>query len=147
MFIDHELYKRIHELMPVPCVDLVIMKGNNILLLQRKHEPAKEQFWFPGGRIYRGESFAAAAKRIAKTEVSLDIDRFEQIGCGNLVFNTDPFGHGKGTHAITIVMKCHTNNNQEPRIDDNHSRFIWWGGTQGHHPYICHFASEARKTS
>lgn len=144
MFIERELYSKIHEVMPIPCIDLVVMRENKILLVHRKEDPAKGQYWFPGGRIFRGESFQDAAKRLIKSEVGLDINKFETIGTGNLIFEEEPFGHGKGTHTVTFIMKCQAPH-QEPVLDRNHSGYIWWGGTTGHHPYVLHFADEARK--
>jgi colanic acid biosynthesis protein WcaH len=129
--------------MPIPCIDLVILKNDKILLIKRKQNPAKDQYWFPGGRILRNESFKEAAIRLAKSEVGLTIEKLEDIGTGNLEFPDDPFGHGFGTHAVTFVYRCITNN--EPTLDDNHSVFVWWNGkSDNHHSYITHFADIAR---
>lgn len=143
--IEKELYSKIHELMPIATVDLIIIKDGKILLIKRKLDPAKGQFWFPGGRIERNESFQNAAKRLALKEVGLTIEKFEQIGVGNLTFETDPFGHGKGTHSVTFVMRANLAGNDLPKLDENHSEFTWWSGLHGnYHPFILNFGSKAR---
>ncbi len=143
--IDKTIYSEIHKLMPIPCVDLVIYKNDKILLVKRKEEPAKGQYWFPGGRILRNESFKEAATRLALKEVGLKIDKIEGIGTGNLEFKEDPFGHGNGTHAVTFIYKCVTTD--DPSLDGNHEDFLWWNGKSGnYHSYIMHFADLSRKS-
>lgn len=142
--IDKAIYSEIHRLMPIPCVDLVIIKNDKILLVKRKEEPAKGQYWFPGGRILRNESFKEASVRLALKEVGLHIDKIENIGIGNLEFKEDPFGHNNGTHAVTFVHKC-ISLNDNPKLDGNHDDFLWWNGKSGnYHSYIMHFADIAR---
>ena len=144
--IDKELYVQIHTLMPIPCVDLVITRANKILLVRRKEEPAKGQLWFPGGRIMRGESFTAAAKRLAKAEAGLDVITLCHVGVGNLTFDEDPFGHGQGTHAVTFVIKCTAMGTTDPILDDNHSTFCWVANPGNDvDPYVRQFAYLAKK--
>ena len=55
--ISSSLYKQIKALMPIPCVEAIIMKDDSLLFLRRKNSPAKGEWWFPGGRIRKGETF------------------------------------------------------------------------------------------
>lgn len=144
--IDQPLYTKIHELMPIACLDLVIMRNGKILLVKRDRDPAKDQYWLPGGRILRGESFVEAAKRIAKGEVGLSISKLTNIGIGNLVFKEDPFGHGCGTHTVSFIYKC-VAGKETPSLDNNHIDYKWWDGKSGkYHSYVKTFASKARNT-
>ena len=139
--IDHSLYTQIHKSMPIPCGDLVSRKNGQILLIKRKQHPAKDQFWFPGGRIFRNESFEEAAIRLAKNEVGLTINNLKEIGTGNLKFSSDPFNHGCGTHAVTFVYSCTTTDT--PLLDDNHQDYMWWDGTgDNYHQYLTQFAQK-----
>lgn len=52
MFIPENDYKKILSTMPILCVDLIIFFDGKCLLLKKKNEPAKGQYWFPGGRVY-----------------------------------------------------------------------------------------------
>lgn len=142
--IKESLYTKIHQLMPVACIDLVIIHKNKILLVKRNVEPAKNQYWFPGGRILRGESFLEAAKRIAKCEVGLNVSKLSNIGIGNLLFKEDPFNHGKGTHTVSFIYKCYADKNT-PSLDNNHIDYKWWDGKSGkYHSYMKNFATKAR---
>ncbi len=55
MFIEDKLYEKILQVMPISCVDLLVMdEFGRILLLRRKNEPAAGQWWFLGGRVQFG---------------------------------------------------------------------------------------------
>lgn len=142
--IDQPLYTKIHKLMPIPCIDLVIVRNNKLLLIKRNREPAKLQYWLPGGRIFRGESLEATAKRIAKDEVGLSVSRLEFLGIGNLLFKEDPFGHGCGTHTVTFIYKCYAARGT-PSLDGNHIDYVWWDGKSGkYHPYVMEYGAKAK---
>ena len=142
--IDKELYSKIHELLPIACVDLLIVDDGKILLVKRNREPAKDQYWFPGGRMLRNETFAGAAKRLALGETGLHINAVETLGVDNLIFVEDPFGHGQGTHTVTCVVKCMPITT-DIKLDPNHDSYIWWDHTplEGLHEYITSWSDAA----
>jgi len=105
VFVIHEeFYSKIHELMPIARIDLVIPRDGLILLIKRKQEPGKGRWWFPGGRLWKGESFEEAAWRIARTETGLALESVIVIGVDDVRHPEDPFDHGKGTHHVSVVM-------------------------------------------
>lgn len=123
--IDKELYSKIHELLPIACLDLVILHQNKILLVKRNRKPAKDQYWLPGGRILRNETFTEAAKRLALGEAGIQVDVVRTLGADNLIFTDDPFGHGQGTHTISCIVEC-IPITTDVKVDSNHDGFIWW---------------------
>lgn len=123
--IDKELYSKIHALLPISCLDLVIINQGKILLIYRNRLPAKDQYWFPGGRILKNESFEAAAKRLALGETGIHVNLVKTLGADNLIFPEDPFGHGHGTHTVTCVAYCEPVTT-DVKVDNNHDSHIWW---------------------
>ena len=72
MVVPEPLYQQIWPIMPIACVDVVAHDGDGrVLLLCRAEEPAKGQWWFPGGRVHHMETRADAAARKLKEECSL----------------------------------------------------------------------------
>lgn len=126
-FIETSEYSRIHQLMPIPCVDLAILVERKVLLVRRVDEPDAGRLWIPGGRIFKGESFRDAAIRIATEEVGLLVDVGQTIYQTNIVFKSDPFGHGCGTHTVSFVFLCRKISGNV-RLNSRHTEFLWWDG-------------------
>jgi colanic acid biosynthesis protein WcaH len=119
------LYQVIHEKMPIACVDLVVIKDNSVLLLERLREPDKGKFWFPGGRIRRNENLEQAAARVLKEETGLMLAKMEFVGPLSCIFKADPFGHGQGTHTVSFVFAVKPLSYDNVILDEDHSSFAW----------------------
>ena len=88
MWVSEELYSQILQVMPIPCVDLLVVnEAGKVLLLLRKNEPAAGQWWFPGGRILFGELRCESAKRKLEEECALFSTQIQEIGTFDLIFN------------------------------------------------------------
>lgn len=128
---DHipaDLYRDIHRTIPIVCVDVVLHIDNKVLMIRRKREPANGEFWFPGGRLLKGESLKHAANRIVKSETNLNLIRPMLLGHGETKFKEDPFGHGFGTHTINFVFVSRISeiNLMTILLDDNHSEAVFF---------------------
>lgn len=126
-YIDQELYAKIHEVMPIFCVDLVIERDQKYLVMRRNVEPDKGRYWLPGGRLRKGESILEAAARLSKAETQLSIEVVKLLDYTDCQFSADPFGHGKGTHTVSLVFLCRAVGG-ELSVDANHTRAEWWDG-------------------
>jgi len=105
MIIPTEHYKKIIEVLPILCVDIIIKNHNGeYLLIKRANEPLKGQWWVIGGRVLKGESLEQAAKRKVKEEVGLEIDNVESIGYYEDALETNPFGSAIPLHSISVVF-------------------------------------------
>lgn len=147
--IEQSLWLKIHQNMPILCLDVIVVRDNKVLLVKRSNEPAKGQYWFPGGRLQRNEEFKDAASRLIRDETGIQASRFKQLGITNLILDKDPFGHGKGTHTPTITMLAETNFG-DVGLDKNHSGFIWWDGKNPPgklHPHVSRWATTVLKRS
>ena len=69
--IPAKLYKKIVELVPIVCVDVIIFYKGKFVLVKRATEPLKGKWWIVGGRAYKGESSLKTAKRKMQEEVGL----------------------------------------------------------------------------
>jgi colanic acid biosynthesis protein WcaH len=59
-YIPSILYDQITKCMPIASVEALIVMDKALLFLRRNNQPAKGEWWFPGGRIRKGESLAAS---------------------------------------------------------------------------------------
>ncbi|MBR9703977.1 NUDIX domain-containing protein [Candidatus Pacearchaeota archaeon] len=126
-FIDDLEYKKIMEILPICCVDILIEKENKILLLKRNNEPLKGYFWTPGGRIYKNESSTDAVLRIAKQETGLEVEIIKKTGSFDFIHNIGKYPDLKnGIHTISIVFLVKPrDNNQEISIDKTSEEYKW----------------------
>jgi len=62
---------------PFPTVDIIIRDGDQIVLIERRNEPAG---WaLPGGFVDYGETLEIAAMREAREETGLELDELRQF--------------------------------------------------------------------
>jgi ADP-ribose pyrophosphatase YjhB (NUDIX family) len=127
-FIHLTIYDQIIKLMPIPSVEAVIVIDGSLLFLRRKNDPAMGQWWFPGGRIHRGESFEETLHREVKEETGLEIESYLFIKAYSRVFPE--------RHDITIVYLCKCKESKI-EIDSEHSEYkLFKKVPEGLHPYL-----------
>ena len=136
MKISSEEYKKILEVLPIACVDLLIINNNKCLLLKRDNDPAKGQYWFPGGRINKSELIKDAALRKAKEETNLDC-KFEKIvSVEETIFKKTGDMHCD-VHTINICCLLKTDDISVFRFDEFHNDFLWVDKLSSHfHPAV-----------
>ena len=83
-------------------VDAIIVKGNAIVLIKRKHPPFVGMYALPGGYVEAGESCEQAVVREAKEETNLDIKIKRLVGVYSDV-DRDPRGH---TISVVYLVKA-----------------------------------------
>ena len=122
--IEKKTYDIIRRHMPVICLDIVLIKKSRILLLMRENYPAKNQWWFPGGRIYKGETIEQAATRIALNEVALEAKFIDVSGFEETYFEKQ--GEMQfDIHTINLTADMELLEDKEPFLDGNHSSYMW----------------------
>ena len=122
--IEEKLYKSIQNLLPIVCVDCVIQHRGKILLLKRTHQPAKNQFWFPGGRIFKNETIVSASLRKSLEETNLHANFVKQLMAVESIFkqeNEMEFG----IHTVNVCCLLSVDSIQSFKLDSYHSDHIW----------------------
>ena len=77
---------------PIPTVDIIIEKDEEIVLIKRGNEPFKGKLAIPGGFVNKGELIEDRAIKEAKEETSLDVELKEILGVYSIP-DRDPRGH------------------------------------------------------
>lgn len=72
MFIQANEYKKIIQKIPILCVDIILRHKDKVLLIKRSDEPCKGIYWPIGGRVHKGESVDAAARRKILEEIGIE---------------------------------------------------------------------------
>lgn len=103
MHIPQNIYAKIVRIMPIPCVDLLVEDANGrILMVKRANDPAKGQWWFPGGRVHYLETREQAAKRKLKEECGLDALQVKEMRTYDVIL--DMPDDENPSHGITTLF-------------------------------------------
>lgn len=117
MYIEPILFEKICQSIPILCVDGIVTLDRKILLLKRKNEPAKGEWWVPGGRVKKNETLDEAIVRKIKDETGLEVKIDKQFGLFETIFDD------KHTVNICYIL---TTDNQNVLIDEEHEDYGWF---------------------
>jgi colanic acid biosynthesis protein WcaH len=124
MIIDDHLYQQIVQVMPIPCVDLVVTNDSGqVLLARRENEPARGEWWFPGGRVHYLETRVDAAVRKLRQECALEANQLVDLGTFDVIVKRSD--NGKNLHGITTLYCMKVNQNQTFTLDSQNSEAQW----------------------
>lgn len=124
MVIEENLYHKILYLMPIPCVDLIVVNhSGEILLGKRANEPALGDWWFPGGRIYYLETRVDAAVRKLREECGIETVRLAELGTFDVIMERSD--NGNKSHAITTIFIARVGTNIDFTLDGQNSAAEW----------------------
>jgi colanic acid biosynthesis protein WcaH len=127
-WIPQPLYDNIVKLIPIVSVEALIVRGDELLFLRRNNEPVKGEWWFPGGRIRKGESLEQALRREVKEETGLAILSYKLINVYSRVFPE--------RHDITIAYCCKCKK-ADVELNDEHSEYAFFkAAPEGLHRYL-----------
>lgn len=106
-------------------VDIVLFKqtvaGGQVLLIERKNEPFKNQWALPGGFVDENEDLPDAARRELAEETGIHVQHVEQLKAFGKP-RRDPRGH---MVSVAFLVKV-TNEKTIPKAADDASDAQWF---------------------
>ena len=120
--IDEPFYSEIKSVIPIACVDLLVVHDGRLLLMLRKNEPGRGLWFAPGGRILRGETLEKAVTRVLGKETGLEATRVEQKGTMDQIWSE--------THFVTTFYRVDVASG-DVKMNDEHSDYRWITGDTG----------------
>lgn len=120
----------------VCCCDILLVRVNpqtgrkETLLVERATEPVKGVWWWPGGRILKGETFFAAAARKARQETGIsNVQPRQVLGIYNTFFPTSHWDNdtSKGTQTVNAVVLVEITQEAfaEVQLDNTSEQYKW----------------------
>lgn len=125
--LNFEDFKLVVKNTPLVAIDLVTIDySRNIYIGKRLNNPAKDSYFVPGGRIFKGETFEKAFERISLAELGKRhhladasfLGFFEHIYAEN-AFLDDSFG----THYVVLAFVVYINAD-EISLSQQHSEIL-----------------------
>lgn len=119
-----EFYKEAVESLPIVCVDIVCRRKSDakLLVFFRRDRPAASIWWWPGGRLFRGETFFQTAQRKIRDETGNKEAKVTPLGLIN-VWNTffpdSSWDEGRaagreGTQTVNVSVFCELDDTPSP---------------------------------
>ena len=131
------LYELIVDVLPIPSVEAVISKNDSLLFLRRKINPVKGEWWFPGGRIRKGETLEETLYREVKEETGLDVIESELINVYSRIFD--------GRHDISIAYLCNCKGDKII-LNNEHSEYRYFKRLpKSIHSYLIQVIQDLRR--
>ena len=123
--LEDQIFKTVIDLTPLISIDILIKKGNKILLGRRVNKPAQGYFFSIGGRINKNESIDNAMARVALNELNIDLKSTpEFIGLFEHFYD-DSMYENVSTHYVNIAYEYEME--ETPDLPtEQHSEYQWF---------------------
>ena len=127
--LDSDTFNTVLNNTPLVSIDLCIVCNGQILLGLRNNNPLKGEWFTPGGRILKNETWDKCLKRIALNELGLDsVDpgQFRLMGIWDHFYDNSVFGENISTHYVNLPHYIHLEDIPSLKIDNQHKEMAWF---------------------
>ena len=146
--LDAQSFKTVIENTPLVSIDLCLVCEDQLLLGKRINEPLKGEWFTPGGRIHKNETWQHALLRIVKAELGLcdiAIENFSLMGVWDHFYNNSALDQNTSTHYVNLPHYAEFQSKPKITLDDQHAEFKWFdlavvSNDEKSHPYIRNYA-------
>ncbi|KXA97106.1 hypothetical protein AKJ37_03730 [candidate division MSBL1 archaeon SCGC-AAA259I09] len=136
--IPDDLFEDFLSCMPQVSVELFLIHNGKVLLAKRRNKPLKGEWFWPGGRLYKGEKLKNAARRIAREELGIEVKIEKRLGVYCHFWNESPFEKVESVHTVNVVFQVRSNKNIENiELDEQHEDYRLVSGIEPDlHEYV-----------
>ncbi|MFA9517442.1 GDP-mannose mannosyl hydrolase, partial [Halopenitus sp. H-Gu1] len=142
-WIPKEEWETIVRNVPIVSVDLVVKRSDGIVLGKRTNEPAKGEWFVPGGRVQKSEARIEAVHRIAKEELGISVKVSESLGAFEHRYETSDIERVETKHYLAngYIVEVDSGRIQP---DDQHGEIqVFESAPDSLHPYIRAYADSS----
>ena len=123
--LDDQIFKTVVDSAPLISIDILIKKGNKILLGKRINKPAQGYFFSIGGRINKNETIDNAMARVALNELNIDLKSTPEFMGVFEHFYDDSLYENVSTHYVNIAYEYEME--ETPDLPaEQHSEYKWF---------------------
>ena len=123
--LDDQIFKTVVDSTPLISIDILIKKGNKILLGKRINKPAQGYFFSIGGRINKNETIDNAMARVALNELNIDLKSTPEFIGVFEHFYDDSLYENVSTHYVNIAYEYEMEETPDLRTEQ-HSEYKWF---------------------
>jgi len=127
--LDAQTFKIVIENTPLVSIDLCFVCDDQLLLGKRNNDPLKGDWFTPGGRIHKNETWQGALLRIAEVELGLSgiaVEDFSLMGMWDHLYTNSAVDQGISTHYVNLPHYAEFKSRPQITLDDQHGEFEWF---------------------
>jgi colanic acid biosynthesis protein WcaH len=123
-FIPEETFGACLDALPQVCVEVLLERDGEVLVARRTNEPASGEWFWPGGRLYKGERLEAAARRIGREELGVDVDVVDRVGVYSHFWDTASVAGADSRHTVNVAYHVRQHDTDGAvELDDQHDAY------------------------
>ena len=148
--LDIQTFKTVIENTPLVSIDLCLVCNGQILLGKRENEPLKNQWFTPGGRVFKNEAWRDCLKRVALTELGVlsdEVGEFKLMGVWDHFYDNSVADTKVSTHYVNLPHYINLKDKPFIQQDEQHHEMSWFNlvdvasQTNKFHKYMNIYAS------
>ena len=127
--LDVQAFKTVIENTPLVSIDLCLVCDDQLLLGKRNNDPLKGEWFTPGGRIHKNETWQHTLLRIVKAELGLcdtAVESFSLMGAWDHFYNNSAVDQKIPTHYENLPHYAVFKSKPQITLDDQHAEFEWF---------------------
>jgi colanic acid biosynthesis protein WcaH len=143
-WVGGEEWNVVVDSVPIVSVDLIIKHEGGVLLGLRENEPAKGEWFVPGGTVFKNERLTEAVHRVAEMEVGCDVEIQEQLGVFEHFYDTSDVDGVDSKHYVANAFVVEPTQEQHVEISDSqHSQLqVFEPPSDDLHPYVQRYLNQ-----
>ncbi len=151
-----EIFRQTVRYFPTVSVNIVLQRPDGaFLFLKRKNNPAKGEWWLPGGRILNGETIEQGMRSVLEQETGVKGDLIAVSGeYAEEIFETAGFSGddwklydpaATHVHYLATAGLVRVSDDRVPRLDDQSADILWSKTLPNNHPYLRRYFTMVEK--
>ncbi len=129
--IPEETFAECLDRLPQACVEIVVESGDAVLLGRRTSDPAGGEWFWPGSRLYKGERLPAAAMRVGREELGIDVAVVDRLGVYSHFWDSTSVEGLDSRHTVNVVFRVRpTDDRFAVELDEQHDDYRWVDGIE-----------------
>ena len=147
--LDTKTFKTVIENTPLVSIDLCLVCDDQLLLGKRNNDPLKGEWFTPGGRIHKNETWQDALLRIAEAELGISgivVEGFSLMGMWDHFYSNSALDQNTSTHYVNLPHYAEFKSRPQITLDGQHGEFKWFdlavvSNNEKFHLYMRNYAS------
>lgn len=143
--VPREAWDTVVRHVPIVSVDLVVRHGGGVVLGKRRNEPARGEWFIPGGRVRKHERLEDAVDRVAREELGVPVRIVRRLGVYEHFYDVADVPDADGKHYVPIGYLVEPAG-EDFKPDDQHiSIRVFDPPFDGNdfHPYVAAYLEDA----